>query len=228
MASAGAETGLLSNKVKRNKCYMKRKSVFISVCIAASVLLAACGKNNTQPEEGLPVTVTQSESVSESAAENISEDILEDDDSDLEEYFPDIAEDEEETAEPNPLMPIIDKALSESEWPALNEVSDEFILKEFFLLDPANENYSQMIVMQCPISAVMSEIIIINAVDVSQAEEDLNARRTKAVEQDAWYPNDKLLAEASIVGTNGSYAYFIIGENAEAAEKSINDYIDSI
>ena len=120
------------------------------------------------------------------------------------------------------------KVLSESEWPSLMEVTDETILKEFFLLDHANENYKEMIVMQCPISAVMSEIIIINADDVSAAQADLEARKTKAIEQDAWYPNDQELAAASIVGTNGNYAYYIIGQNASAAEQSINDYISSL
>ena len=89
----------------------------------------------------------------------------------------------------------------------------------------SNENYKEMIVMQCPISAVMSEIIIIQADDVDAAAEDLKARQQKAIDQDAWYPDDIDMANNSIVGTCGDYAYFIIGSEAETAEKIINDYV---
>lgn len=125
----------------------------------------------------------------------------------------------------NPLKPIIEKITSESEWPALDIVTDPTILSEYFLLDASNENYKEMIVMQCPISAVMSEIIIIQADDVDAAAEDLKARQQKAIDQDAWYPDDIDMANNSIVGTCGDYAYFIIGSEAETAEKIINDYV---
>ena len=125
----------------------------------------------------------------------------------------------------NPLKPIIEKITSESEWPALDMVTDPTILSEYFLLDASNENYKEMIVMQCPISAVMSEIIIIQADDVDAAAEDLKTRQQKAIDQDAWYPDDIDMANNSIVGTCGDYAYFIIGSEAETAEKIINDYV---
>ena len=125
----------------------------------------------------------------------------------------------------NSLKPIIEKITSESEWPALDMVTDPTILSEYFLLDASNENYKEMIVMQCPISAVMSEIIIIQADDVDAAAEDLKARQQKAIDQDAWYPDDIDMANNSIVGTCGDYAYFIIGSEAETAEKIINDYV---
>ncbi|MCM1522875.1 MAG: DUF4358 domain-containing protein [Ruminococcus sp.] len=206
---------------------MKKISV-LAVLLIAAAAFTACGNDDTPAEDEIRID-TISEEVSEAYADDGEEDILEDDDSDLEDYFPDLTErtDDDPENEANPLMPIIDKVLSESEWPVMEEIKDEFILNEFFLLDVSNENYREMIVMQCPVSAVMSEIIIIKAEDVQQAQSDLEARRTKAVEQDAWYPNDIELAEASIVGTNGSYAYFIIGENAAAAEGSVNDYINA-
>ncbi len=163
-------------------------------------------------------------------------------DLDLDLYFPDIpdktdvqtSEEElteeeiidEDTSE-NPLMPVVDKVLSESEWPAMEEVTDPVIISDFFTLDPENANYRELIIMQCPMSASMSEIIIIDADDTESAKADLEARQTKAIETDAWYPHDQELAAASIVGTNGSYAYFIIGDNAAAAEESINDYFNN-
>lgn len=226
---------------------MNKKLIMIfTLMAAASMTFAACGKKDSaeNAETSAEETVSESVSVSEETEEDI---LVEEDDEAIEEILDEAGDgltdddtlidddsaDIEETAEDvvdeyaeNPLSPVIDKVLSESEWPALSIVTDETILKEFFLLDPAD--YKEMIVMQCPISAKMSEIIIVNSDDISAAEEALNARRQKAIDQDAWYPNDVELAQNSIVGTNGSYAYFIIGDNAEAAEASINSYFDAL
>lgn len=213
---------------------MNKKIAMLTALLAVGMTFAACGgSKNEETNETTAVETTiaeesetedilpeESESL-EVTAEETDEEIIDDGNGD-EPVVP------EETVSDNPLYPAVEKALSESEWPSMMEVTDEVILKEFFLLDPANDNYKEMIVMQCPISAVMSEIIIINADDVSAAEADLEARKTKAIEQDAWYPNDQELAAASIVGTNGNYAYYIIGQNASAAEQSINDYISSL
>ncbi len=224
---------------------MNKKIFAIAAVLAvAASAFTACGNEKEDAaqtdastsisETAADETTAASEDVS--AEETVEDEAFEEDaaleDESVEEIFP---EDTDESQIPedggaesaNALMPIAEKALSESEWPAMAEVSDPVILKEFFLLDPENANYKEMLVMQCPISAVMSEIIIINAEDVAAAEADLDARRTKAIETDAWYPADQELAAASIVGTNGNYAYFIIGENAEAAEKSVNDYINA-
>ncbi|MGN0639122.1 MAG: DUF4358 domain-containing protein [Huintestinicola sp.] len=222
---------------------MNKKIAMLAALLAVGMTFAACGgsKNEETTETAADTTVSET---SDTASAETEEDILPEESESLEvsaddtdEELADDESDGDESAEPvvpeetvsdNPLYPAVEKALSESEWPSLMEVTDEVILKEFFLLDPANENYKEMIVMQCPISATMSEIIIINADDVSAAEADLEARKTKAIEQDAWYPNDQELAAASIVGTNGNYAYYIIGTNAASAEKSINDYISSL
>ena len=214
---------------------MNKKLIMIVAVLAMStMMLAACGGSKTEEAATTVSDVVTEATQSESQEITESEDIIPEDSEGIEEIpveDEEAAEDEElidDAVEANPLMPMIDKVLSESEWPAMAEVTDSVILNEFFLLDPANENFSEMIVMQCPVSAVMSEIIVISSDDIAAAEEALKARQTKAIEQDAWYPNDQELAAASIVGTSGSYAYFIIGENAEAAEKSINDYIDSL
>lgn len=219
---------------------MNKKIAMLAALLAVGMTFAACGgSKNAETTETTAAETTIAEA-SDAEPSETEEDILPEESESLEVSAEESAEeviDDGEDAEPavpeetesdNPLYPAVEKALSESEWPSLMEVTDEVILKEFFLLDPANENYKEMIVMQCPISAVMSEIIIINADDVSSAEADLEARKTKAIEQDAWYPKDQELAAASIVGTNGNYAYYIIGENASAAEQSINDYISSL
>lgn len=157
-----------------------------------------------------------------------------DDEIDLDDYFPDLGDEplddeplSDEGESSNPLRPMADAALADGEWPFMEEVTDSVIINEFFTLDPDNANYTGFIIMQCPMSASMSEVIIIEANDVDSAKADLDARRTKAIEIDAWYPHDQELAAASIVGTNGNYAYFIIGDSAEAAETALNAYINS-
>lgn len=228
---------------------MNKKIAMLTALLAVGITFAACGGGSSQQSETTAAETTVAEEttaaeVSDTADTAVEEDILPEESESLEvsddtaeesELVDDSTESEEsseseagEAVSSNPLYPAVEKALSESEWPVMAEVTDEVILKEFFLIDPADANFKELIVMQCPISAAMSEIIIINAEDVSAAEETLEARKTKAIEQDAWYPNDQELAAASIVGTNGNYAYYIIGENASSAEQSINDYISSL
>ena len=228
---------------------MKRKIAMLTALLALTMTFAACGNNGSDAADTSAPEASVSES--ETSAEETSdteEDILPDESESIEgadEAVPDdgLIDDafgvdhdagdpdgeapaaDEETSE-NPLYPAVEKAISESEWPTMSEITDEVILKEFFLLNPAN--YDEFIVMQCPISAIMSEIIIIKSDDVASAEADLEARQKKAIDTDAWYPEDQELAASSIVGTNGDYAYFIIGTNASDAEKSINDYISSL
>lgn len=134
----------------------------------------------------------------------------------------------EEVGSANPLQHIADAGLAVGEWPALWEVDDAQLLEDFFLLDASNENYKNMIVLQCPMSANMTELIIIEANDVDAAKTDLEARQKKAQEQDAWYPDDIERAGASIVGTEGDYAYFILCGNPDEVEKALTDYIKSL
>lgn len=211
------------------------------MAILTVTMFTACGNEaNNSPEE-TSALITAGEETPEEPVETEGDLIDDEEEIDIDELFPDGVPDnsgeigeagdtgdsEEEAA--NPLMPIIDAVLAESEWPVMAEVTDDMILKDYFLIDPASECFEQLIVMQCPMSAQMSEIIIIKAgdgdLDEKTAWETVNDRRKKAIETDAWYPADKELADASIVGKCGNYVYFIIGVNAEAAEKSITNYL---
>lgn len=240
---------------KKGKVLMNRK---ITAMLAALVLAAAftgCGAKNDNETVQEDTAITEAsqaaaeteiaseteasadtESETEADTEDAPEDVLIDDDADIsaDDEFPedDVPEEEIEgvvdAASDNPLYPVIETITSQTEWPFLAEVTDDVILKEFFLLDPENSNYNRMIVMQCPMSATMSEIIIIDAVDAEAAKADLDARRTKAIEVDAWYPNDQELAAASIVGSTGNYAYFIIGQSAAEAETILVDAVNAL
>lgn len=189
---------------------MNRKIMTVMAALLMASAFTGCGAKETDaPDAQTETTIQQTEQTETASAEDISDD--------TDDTAPDEGASEEAVSD-NPLYPVIENVLSQVEWPFMMEVTDEVILKEFFLLDPADANYNGLIVMQCPMSAAMSEIIVIDAADTDAAKADLEARRTKAIETDAWYPNDHILAEASIVGTTGNYAYFIIGEEAANTE----------
>lgn len=204
-----------------------------AVLTACALILTACGKESTEET----ASATDSESVTESSSETASEtsaDVPEENTpEDTPEDIPggDNAEDvpEDIPAEgQSPLQPIADAALAIGEWPSLWEVTDPQLMSDFFLLDAENENYKNLLILQCPMSANMTEIIIIEAEDVSAAKTDLEARQKKAQEQDAFYPDDVERAAASVVGTEGDYAYFLVGDNTPDAETAIVEYIKNM
>ena len=228
---------------------MKKIIAAISAIAMCAAMFTACGKDTNVPSEETTVDTTiaevTDETVNDTAVEGdiiiSEEDTTEETTVETMEEVP--AETEESADEPaedevpsedegevgaNPLQGVVDAALAVGEWPAMMEITDEMMLTEYFMIDPANANYRNCMVMQCPMSATMSEIIIIEADDVDAAKADLDARRNKAITQDAWYPNDVELAEASIVGTEGNYAYFILAGSAAEAETAIVEALKAL
>ncbi len=209
------------------------------IAMAASLmlcagLLTACGgddkgsgaESDTSSESTTVTTVSEEEVTSEEMSAEESE--SETDEESVEE--PDaggISTDKDEVSN-NPLMPLVNAAISVGEWPTLWEVTDTQMLSDFFLLDAENENYKNLIAVQCPMSANMTEIIVIEADDVDAAKTDLEARQKKAKEQDAFYPDDVDKAEASIIGSEGNYAYFILAYDASEAETALVEAIKAI
>lgn len=223
---------------------MKKIIAMMSAIAMCAAMFTACSSDNAETTETTADTTiaeVTDESVGDTAAEGdiiVSEeettnDVMEEEPAETEESVEEPAEDEipsEESGEvgTNPLQSVVDAALAVGEWPAMMEITDEMMLTEYFKIDPANTNYRNFMVMQCPMSATMSEIILIEADDVDAAKADLEARREKAITQDAWYPNDVELAEASIVGTEGSYAYFILAGSAAEAETAIVEALKAL
>lgn len=123
-----------------------------------------------------------------------------------------------EAAKEVDLKSAVDAVTEATEWPFLDEVTDEMMITEYLGLDPNKDSYVQTLFMQCPMSANLSEILIIKSTDVDSAVEDLKARRTRAIEIHAFYPADVENAEASIVGKTGDYAYYLLGSSAAEAE----------
>lgn len=196
----------------------------ISALSLSAALLTACGGNdNTEDNTSAP---------SETPAVSTEADTSESSETSGETEAPADTETDgagsEDSGSANPLQPLAGAVLAVGEWPSLMEVTDPQILSDFFLLNAENENYRNIIVLQCPMSALMTEVIIIEADDAEAAKTDLEARRTKAIEQDAFYPNDVDLANASIVGTEGDYAYFILAGNASDAESALVEAIKAL
>lgn len=203
----------------------------VAVCAA---LFTACSKDNADEQTTSSDTDNTTTAETTAAAESVSDtesstetEAETDTETEQEESDTEVSEDDEAISN-NILMPIAEAALAVGEWPSLWEVEDSDILSDYFLLDSANSNYKNMLVLQCPMSANMTEIIIIEADDVSAAVSDLEARQKKAQEQDAFYPADVERAGASVVGSVGSYAYFLVGDNTPDAEKAITDYINAM
>lgn len=192
-----------------------KKIIAAAVSVSMCVMLAACGGDSGSADNA-------STSAETTSAADVSET---DTEADTEEAGGEEGTVEGVTDSANPLQPLADAATSVGEWPALMEVTDPQMLSDFFLLDAGNENYRNMIVLQCPMSATMTELIIIETSDTDAAVSDLEARRQKAIEQDAFYPNDVDLANASIVGTEGDYAYFILAWDAAEAEKALAEAV---
>lgn len=197
----------------------------IAVCAG---LLTACGGDSGTAENTSATTTSEETVISEdglATEDTVSE---QEEEASADEITDSIGEETSAEEEANPLQPLADAAIMSGEWPTLWEVTDAQMLSDFFLLDAANENYRNILVLQCPMSANMTEIIIIEADDVSAAVADLEARQKKAREMDAFYPNDVEKAEASIVGSEGDYAYFILADGASDAETALVEAIGAL
>lgn len=203
---------------------VKKIIAAISALSLSAALLTACGGNDNNEEN----TSATSETPAVSAESDTSETSETTEETEAPADTETDGADSEDSASANPLQPLMDAVLAVGEWPALMEVTDPMILSDFFLLNAENENYRNLIVYQCPMSSPMTELIIIEADDVEAAKTDLEACRTKAIEQDAFYPNDVDVANASIVGTEGDYAYFILTANVAEAEPALIEAIKAL
>lgn len=188
----------------------KRLALLIAGIASVSMLFSACNSNNDTESEVLPEETTAVAETSEIVATQPPADQL----------MTEEAVSSEEITE-SKLFNAVEKVTADVEWAQLDRISDPDIMNEFFKLDADNENYNDILVMQCPMSAVIAEIILIEAKDgqVDAAKADLEARKEKLINVDAFYPDSKTIAEDSIVGVYNNIAYFIAGENAAESEQ---------
>lgn len=187
----------------------RRLVLLIAGIASVSMFFSACNSNNDTESEIIPEETTASVTSEEVVATQPPADQLATEEAVSEE----ITE--------SKLFSAVEKVTAEVEWAQLDRISDPDIMNEFFKLDMNNENYNDILVMQCPMSAVIAEIILIEAKDgqVETAKADLETRKEKLINVDAFYPDSKTIAEDSIVGVYNNIAYFIAGENAADSEQ---------
>lgn len=198
------------------KVYKRMKRILaatLSLIIAAGMLSACSSNDDKEPQNTDSVTSAPSESVTSQDSET-SESVS----------------DEGENSN-NDVSRISDAINQTGEWTSLMEVDDAERLKEYFQLDPANENYIEISVKQAMISAAFAEIIVIKAADgkVDDVVKDLEDRKKKLIEQDAFYPEHKDVAEQALIGSEGNFAYLIVGsEDNKACEDAAKNAIKEL
>lgn len=186
---------------------MKKVLAIIVSTFVLTACLSACSDDETSSSS----QATESSSTTESETEKETEE-----------------ETTEETDAPETEGTDLEKLTNAVEAHFNNEiffevVEDETMLLENFLIDVKNENFKKVRVISNPMSAVLCEIMVIETADgkVDEAVASFEARKTKLIEQDAFYPNLVEVAEQSIIGKEGNIAYFIAAEDSAGAEQAL-------
>ncbi len=197
---------------------MLKKLMLCLIISCMTVSLVACGQSNSNND-------IQDTSNTDSTAQTTIEETSESETSQDETSSSDDTTSNSDVVD---LHAMVDEVTSKVEWASLSEVDDKDIIQEYFTLQADNPNYKQILVMQCPMSAVIAEIILIQAEDTQSAMQDLQARKDKLINTDAFYPEHKEIAEQSIVGSYGDIVYFIADYDAQESEKVLLEYLKTL
>ena len=197
---------------------MLKKLMLCLIISCMTVSLVACGQSNSNND-------IQDTSNTDSTAQTTVEETSESETSQDETSSSDDTTSNSDVVD---LHAMVDEVTSKVEWASLSEDDDKDIIQEYFTLQADNPNYKQILVMQCPMSAVIAEIILIQAEDTQSAMQDLQARKDKLINTDAFYPEHKEIAEQSIVGSYGDIVYFIADYDAQESEKVLLEYLKTL
>ncbi|MEE7582619.1 MAG: DUF4358 domain-containing protein [Oscillospiraceae bacterium] len=197
---------------------MLKKLMLCLIISCMTVSLVACGQSNSNND-------IQDTSNTDSTAQTTVEETSESETSQDETSSSDDTTSNSDVVD---LHAMVDEVTSKVEWASLSEIDDKDIIQEYFTLQADNPNYKQILVMQCPMSAVIAEIILIQAEDTQSAMQDLQARKDKLINTDAFYPEHKEIAEQSIVGSYGDIVYFIADYDAQESEKVLLEYLKTL
>lgn len=193
---------------------MLKKLMLCLIISCMTVSLVACGQSNSNND-------IQDTSNAQTTVEETSESETSQDETSS-------SDDTTSNSDVVDLHAMVDEVTSKVEWASLSEIDDKDIIQEYFTLQADNPNYKQILVMQCPMSAVIAEIILIQAEDTQSAMQDLQARKDKLINTDAFYPEHKEIAEQSIVGSYGDIVYFIADYDAQESEKVLLEYLKTL
>lgn len=197
---------------------MLKKLMLCLIISCMTIGLVACGQSNSSND-------VQDTSTTDSTTQTTIEETSESETSQDETSSSDDTTSNSDVVD---LHAMVDEVTSKVEWASLSEVEDKDIIQEYFTLQADNSNYKQILVMQCPMSAVIAEIILIQAEDTQSAMQDLQARKDKLINTDAFYPEHKEIAEQSIVGSYGDIVYFIADSDAQESEKVLLEYLKTL
>lgn len=198
---------------------MLKKLMLCLIISCMTLSLVACGQSNSSND--VQDTSTTTDSTTQTTIEETSESETSQDETSS-------SDDTTSNSDVVDLHAMVDEVTSKVEWASLSEVEDKDIIQEYFTLQADNSNYKQILVMQCPMSAVIAEIILIQAEDTQSAMQDLQARKDKLINTDAFYPEHKEIAEQSIVGSYGDIVYFIADSDAQESEKVLLEYLKTL
>lgn len=197
---------------------MLKKLMLCLIISCMTVSLVACGQSNSNNDIQ---DTSNTDSTAQTTVEETSESEISQDETSS-------SDDTTSNSDVVDLHAMVDEVTSKVEWASLSEVDDKDIIQEYFTLQADNPNYKQILVMQCPMSAVIAEIILIQAEDTQSAMQDLQARKDKLINTDAFYPEHKEIAEQSIVGSYGDIVYFIADYDAQESEKVLLEYLKTL
>lgn len=198
---------------------MLKKLMLCLIISCMTVSLVACGQSNSNND--IQDTSTTTDNTTQTTIEETSE-------SETSQEETSSSDDNASNSDVVDLHAMVDEITSKVEWASLSEIEDKDIIQEYFTLQADNPNYKQILVMQCPMSAVIAEIILIQAEDTQSAMQDLQARKDKLINTDAFYPEHKEIAEQSIVGSYGDIVYFIASGDAQDSEKVLLEYLKTL
>ncbi len=197
---------------------MLKKLMLCLIISCMTVSLVACGQSNSNNDIQ---DTSNTDSTAQTTVEETSESEISQDETSS-------SDDTTSNSDVVDLHAMVDEVTSKVEWASLSEIDDKDIIQEYFTLQADNPNYKQILVMQCPMSAVIAEIILIQAEDTQSAMQDLQARKDKLINTDAFYPEHKEIAEQSIVGSYGDIVYFIADYDAQESEKVLLEYLKTL
>ncbi len=187
----------------------KTFATLAAVCLLAVTLTACAGNNGNEPET---TTTTPTETT-------ITEETTSPEDTSA-------PADDSEGGDASMTLADLGTAMeSVGEWPAMDVFLDKDMVKDFMLLDVDNPNYKDIYIKKAMMSAAFGEYILIEAEDVDAAVKDLEERRKKLIEVDAFYPEHQELAEQTVVGKIGNYAYLIAKDNAAEIETALREAV---
>jgi hypothetical protein len=209
----------INNNIFYGVIFMK-KTIAAVLALAAVFSLSAC-KNKTAvagtsvttaPTEKTATYTTPVTTVSATEKTEITE-----------ETTTETTVSEEEARDVNVIADAIQNAVK---FPVMVEVTDIDRINDYFLVNP--DDFDETLVLQSVLSSNMTEMIIIKTPDTSAAVVALTNRRDKAEKEDAFYPADLEKAKNAIIGSYKEYAYYIMSENAEDAEKALKTAVDGL